>query len=96
MAKEENLGVFVKKHASGMVETDKGHKFFKGNLGDTLIRNGRECIVVPKSATVKESKEEKAARIAAEKEAAAEAARIEEQEEAARIAAESAANEGGE
>lgn len=36
--KEQNLGVFVIKHPSGMLETDKGEKSFQGNLGDTLIR----------------------------------------------------------
>lgn len=36
--KEENLGVFIIKHPSGMLETDKGEKSFQGNLGDTFMR----------------------------------------------------------
>jgi hypothetical protein len=36
--KEENLGTFIKKHPSGMLETDKGEKSFQGNIGEVFMR----------------------------------------------------------
>lgn len=56
MAKEENLGVFTKKHPSGMLETDKGYKSFSGNIGDTLIRVGRTTSIIPKGEKAKKAK----------------------------------------
>ena len=93
--KEENLGTFIKKHPSGMLETNKGEKSFQGNIGDVFMRGeDGKTFIVAKESVGKETKAEKAAREAAEK---AEADRIlAEEEEAARIAAENAANEGAE
>lgn len=54
--KEIDLGVIVKRHPSGMYETDKGEKSFQGNLGDRLIKRGRDVVIVPKGEKKKQPK----------------------------------------
>lgn len=54
--KEQNLGVFVIKHPSGMLETDKGERSFQGNIGDTFRRgvDGKTYIVAKGAKAPKE------------------------------------------
>lgn len=55
--KEIDLGVIVKRHPSGMYETDKGEKSFQGSLGDRLVKRGRDVVIVPKGEKLKKGKE---------------------------------------
>ncbi|MDD2267657.1 hypothetical protein [Sulfuricurvum sp.] len=72
---ETDLGVIVKKHESGIRQTDKGHQFMTGNIGDTLVRGAdKKCRLISKdemrereaSAVPKETAAQKRARLAAE------------------------------
>ena len=94
LEKEENLGVIVKKHESGIRETNQGHKFMTGNIGDTLMRGtDRKCYIAPKgytpdlvaldaNAASTETAAQKKARLKAEAKARSdEAARLKKEEE---------------
>ena len=57
LTKEENLGTIIKKHESGIRETNLGHKTMSGNIGDTLMRDvERKCYVVGKAPKPKRNK----------------------------------------
>lgn len=72
---ETDLGVIVKKHESGIRETDKKNQFMTGNVGDTLVRGAdRKCRLISKeemrereaNVAPKETSAQKKARLAAE------------------------------
>lgn len=54
--KDQSLGVFIVKHPSGMLETDKGEKSFQGNIGDTFRRgvDGKTYIVAKGAKAIQE------------------------------------------
>lgn len=52
----KNLGSIVKKHSSGMVESDKGRRFpyIKANIGDFMIEEDGNIKIVSKEVFAKE------------------------------------------
>lgn len=50
MAKDNEIdyGTIIKEHPSGIKETNKGAKCFQGEIGDKVIKRGRELVIIPK------------------------------------------------
>lgn len=54
LKEEQNLGVIVKKHPSGVMETNKEHKTLTGEIGDTLMQRVDRSVYVVSAAEMKE------------------------------------------